>query len=276
MEQESNNNECPRNFKLYAALVLGFGCMIAALVVLDALQRGMMGYGEGHLPHDLQTVADVSETQENNPAETPRLGIEIQDIDETIARQFNLPNSDGALVNKVAPGSPADESGIKQGDAIVKFDHRSIKDASFLQNLLSECSVGERVQVVVVRDGDYRSLYVKIGAAPASNVNTDTNIGDGALQWGLGVSPLTAALAQLYGIPESKEGVVVVQVQPDGRAALSGLQPGDLIMSINSSPTPDMSTFFSIINSASEAVFGISRGDENLYLTAYEVDKPGY
>ena len=118
--------------------------------------------------------------------------------------------------------------------------------------------------------------YVPPGAAPASNANTDTNIGDGALQWGMKVSPLTAALAQLYGIPESKEGVVVVQVQPGGRAALSGLQPGDLIMSINSIPTPDMSAFFSIIGSTREAVFNISRGENNLYLTAYEIDKPEY
>jgi len=269
MKQESDKNECPRNFKLYAALILGFGCMVTALAILDALQRGVLGYGEGQLQHNLQTVADISENQENNPAETPWLGIEIQDIDGTIVRQFGLRNSDGALVNKVVPGSPAADSGIMRGDAIVRFDHRSIKDASSLQNLLSELSIGERVQVVVVRDGDFMSLYVKIGIAPASNANTDQSIGDGLFQWGMKVSPLTAALAQLYGIPESKEGVVVVQVQPDSRAALSGLQPGDLIASINSHPTPDMSAFLSIISSTREAVFDVSRSDENLYITAY-------
>ncbi|MFC1556470.1 PDZ domain-containing protein [candidate division KSB1 bacterium] len=269
MKQESDKNKCPRNFKLYAALVLGFGCMVIALAILDALQRGGLEYGNGLFQQNLQTVADISETQENKPAETPWLGMEIQDIDETIARQFDLRNSDGALVNMVVPGSPAANSGIKRGDAIVKFDHRGIKDASFLQNLLSEYSVGQRVQVVVVRGGDYISLYVKIGAAPASNENTDTNISDGALQWGMKVSPLTAALAQLYGIPESKEGVVIVLVQPGGRAALSGLQPGDLIESINSSPTPDMSAFISIIGSTREAVFTISRGENNLFIEAY-------
>jgi len=279
MEQEPHKSKCPRNFKLYAALVLGIGCMVLTLAILDALQKGMTARYEGLIQHKVQTVASVSEAGENNPAAMPWLGIEIQDIDETIARQLDLRNSNGVLVTKVLQGSPADNGGIKRGDVIVRFDRRSIKDASFLQNLIADLSVGQRAQVVVVRNGDYESLYVKMGVAPESyanaasmleGVNTDLYIGDGVLhQWGIEVSPLTATLAQSLGVPESKGGVLVVQVQPDARAASAGLQSGDVIMSVNSSPTPDMSTFISAISSAQEAVFDIVRDDETLYLVAY-------
>lgn len=278
MEQEPHKSKCPKNFKLYTALVLGIGCMVLTLAILDFLQKGMTARYEGLLQHKVQTVASVSEAGENNPAAMPWLGIEIQDIDETIARQLDLRNSNGVLVTKVLQGSPADNGGIKRGDAIVRFDHRSIKDASFLQNLIADLSVGQRVQVVVVRNGDYESLYVKMGVAPESyanaasmleGVNTDLYIGDGVLQWGIEVSPLTATLAQSLGVPESKGGVLVVQVQPGARAASAGLQSGDVIMSVNSSPTPDMSTFISAISSAQEAVFDIVRDDENLYFIAY-------
>ncbi|MBA7667962.1 hypothetical protein ES703_76064 [subsurface metagenome] len=275
MKQEPNKYKCPKNFKLYAALVLGMGCMVITLAILDSLQRGRVGYDDGLLQHKLQPAAIISEVRENNPAETPWLGIEIQDIDETIAEQLDLRNSNGVLVSKVIQGSPADKSGIKRGDVIVRFDHRSIKDASFLQNLIAKLSVGERVQVVVVRNGDSKSLYVKIGVTPTSNANP-ASIGGEVLQWGIEVSPLTATLAQSFGITESKEGIVVVQIQPGAGAALAGLLPGDLILSVNSSPTPDMSTFLSAISSTQETVFDIVRGDENLYLAAYENDKPGY
>ena len=205
MEQEPQKDKCPRNFKLYAALVLGMGCMVIILAILDSLQKGLVRYEGGGLQYNVQTVAGVLEAGENNPAAIPWLGIEIQDIDETIARQLGLRNSNGVLVTKVLQGSPADYGGIERGDVIVKFDHQSIKDASFLQNLLADLSIGQRVQVVVVRNGDYESLYVKMGVAPESyanaasmleGVNTDLYIGDGVLQWGIEVSPLTATLAQ--------------------------------------------------------------------------------
>lgn len=275
MKQEPNKDKCPKNYKLYAALVLGLGCMVITLAILDSLQKGRAGYDDGLLQHKLQTVAIISETSENNPAAAPWLGIEIQDIDETIAEQLGLRNNNGVLVSKVIQGSPADNSGIKRGDVIVKFDHRSTEDASFLQNLIAKLSVGERVQVVVVRNGDSKSLYVKIGVTPTSNANA-ASIGGEVLQWGIEVSPLTATLAQSFGIPESKEGIVVVQIQPGAEAALAGLLPGDLILSVNSSPTLDMSTFISAINGTQETVFDIVRGDENLYLVAYEDDQPGH
>jgi len=271
MKKESNKEKCPKNFKLYAALLLGFGCMIMALAMFDSLQKGRAGYGDGQLSDKILTVANVSETREISPAETAWLGIEIQDIDETIAKQIDIRNDYGVLVNKVIQGSPADNSGIKRGDAIVRFNHRGVKDVSFLQNLIAKLSVGERVQVVIVRNGDSKTLYVKIGAVPASNENTES-----MLLWGMAVSPLTATLAQAFGIPENNEGVVVIQVQPGTRAAIAGLLPGDLIMGVNSMPTPDISNFFTAISSTEEVIFDISRDDENIYLTADEEDKPGY
>ena len=278
MEQEAQKDKCPRKFKLYAALVLGMGCMVIILVIFDFAQRGMAArYEEGEVKHNVQTVASVSGAVENNPIATPWLGIEIQDIDETIAGQLGLRNGDAVLVIMVLQGSPADNGGIKRGDVIVKFDHQSIKDASFLQDLIADLSVGQRVQVVVARNGDYESLYVKTGVAPASNaasiledVNTDLNTGGRVLQWGIEVSPLTATLAQsLGGVPERKGGVLVLQVQPGARAASAGLQSGDMIVSVNSSPISDMSTFISAISSAQNAVFDVVRDDENLYLMAY-------
>ena len=54
-------------------------------------------------------------------------------------------------------------------------------------------------------------------------------------------------------------------------AAQTGLQPGDVISSVNSLPTPDMASFVSAIGGvAGGAVFDVSRGAENIYLVAYD------
>jgi len=239
--------------------------VVIILVIFDFLQRGRAGHDE-QLQNKSQTAAYVSEPDENISTVTPWLGIEILDIDETIAMQLGLGNNDGVLVNKVVQGSPADDGGIERGDVIVKFDHQSVKDASFLQNLVADLSIGQRIQVVVVRNGDIESLYVKT----ASMGNLGLSDDGGAIQWGMEISSLTPTLAQSFGISENYEGVVVTQVQPGTRAALAGLQPGDLIRGVNSISTPDISTFLSAISSTREAVFDISRDDENLYLMAYE------
>jgi len=265
MKQEPPKEKCPKNFKLYTAFVLGITFVIIILVIFDFLQRGRAGHDE-QIQYKSQTAAYVSESDKNISTVTPWLGIEILDIDETMAGQLGLGNNDGVLVNKVVQGSPADDGGIERGDVIVKFDHRSVKDASFLKNLVADLSIGQRVQVVVVRNGDIETLYVKI----ASMGNLGLSEDGGVIQWGMEVSSLTPTLAQSFDVPESKKGVVVTQVQPDSRAALAGLQSGDLIISVNSSPTPDMSTFLSAISSTSKAVFDISRGNDNLYLMAYE------
>lgn len=266
MNKEPPKEKCPKNFKLYTAFVLGITCVVIILVIFDFLQRGRARYDEQQLQYKSQTAAYVLASGENNSDETPWLGIEVLDIGETMAGQLGLENNDGVLVNKVVQGSPAADGGIERGDVIVKFDHRNVKDASFLKNLIADLSIGQRVQVVVVRNRDIETLYVKT----ASMGNLGLSEDGGEIQWGMEVSSLTPALAQSFGIPESKEGVVVTQVQPGSRSALAGLQSGDLIMSVNSSPTPDMSTFLSAISSTRKAVFDISRGNENLYLMAYE------
>src|SRR3989442_3508341 len=49
------------------------------------------------------------------------LGISIADIDSARAKELRLQDEIGAEIKSVAPGSPAEESGLKPGDAIVSY-----------------------------------------------------------------------------------------------------------------------------------------------------------
>src|SRR5262252_5348879 len=81
------------------------------------------------------------------------LGINIVNVDSDRAAAFGLKNEDGAFVESVEPGKPADKAGVKPGDTIVKVDAVPVKDTRDLIGYVSGKAPGSKVQLTVVRDG---------------------------------------------------------------------------------------------------------------------------
>ena len=94
------------------------------------------------------------------------LGVRVQDITRELQRAKDLPNSEGALINRVEPESPAADAGIRRGDVIVEVDRHPIGDASDLISQVGELEPGAKVAVVVVRNGTRKSLTVTLGKRP--------------------------------------------------------------------------------------------------------------
>jgi serine protease Do len=90
-------------------------------------------------------------------------GLDLQVVDENIARYFGLSQPSGALVNNVEAGSPADKSGLKQGDLILKCDGKPVRDAVALQSFLVDSKPGTKVNFEVLRDNNLVTVSLKIG-----------------------------------------------------------------------------------------------------------------
>jgi S1-C subfamily serine protease len=75
------------------------------------------------------------------------------------------PPRDGALVGEVT-GRPAIDAGFKPGDLITKFDGIAIKSPSDLGEAVLTRKPGDTVKVVVQRNGDAKTLDVKLGTRP--------------------------------------------------------------------------------------------------------------
>ena len=58
-----------------------------------------------------------------------RLGVTVQEVNQTLADSFSLDRPEGALVASVDPSSPAEKAGLKSGDVIRKFNGQPIVDA---------------------------------------------------------------------------------------------------------------------------------------------------
>ena len=105
---------------------------------------------------------------EGNPsAPVAYLGVSTGDVTQSAALQFNLPVDRGAYVVELAPGGPAERSGIRVGDVIVGFDGRNVTSSDQLRTLIRDHSPGDRVSIVVVSsDGSRRTVEVTLGTNP--------------------------------------------------------------------------------------------------------------
>ncbi|MBI2853509.1 MAG: trypsin-like peptidase domain-containing protein [Chloroflexi bacterium] len=96
----------------------------------------------------------------------PFLGITMQDVTPTLARRNNLAVDKGALITSVSPGTPADKAGIKQGDAIVKFDNRDIASTSDLRQAILSHNIGDQVDIGLYRGDQQVTVKATLGESP--------------------------------------------------------------------------------------------------------------
>lgn len=164
------------------------------------------------------------------------LGVMIQDISPSLARQFDLKDTRGALVAEVTPHSPAEKAGLKDGDVILKFNDKPVTDSRHLKLEVARVKPGESVPVKILRDGETKALDVIVKEIPgtehlARNYNHKGD--DSGTLNGVTVADIDANARSQFGTPGNIKGVVVTDVDPNSAAAEAGLKPGDVIQEIN-------------------------------------------
>jgi Do/DeqQ family serine protease len=165
----------------------------------------------------------MNELVTNGSVRRAKLGVTIQPISPDMAQAMNLPNTRGALVATVDPGSPAERAGLKQGDVITQYNGKDVADNNQLRNVVASTLPGTKVPLTVLRDGRTQSLTATVGELEAAKVRGERGArGErgGESRFGL-------------GLQSSDEGVVIAEIDPNGIAAESGLQEGDVIQKVD-------------------------------------------
>jgi serine protease Do len=96
----------------------------------------------------------------------PRWGIGIGDLDPNTRQQIQAPNQvQGAVVEKVTPGSPADDAGLQPGDIIQGVDRKATPNAEAVQQALAGVAKGDSVMLRVWSNGGstFRVLHPSNG-----------------------------------------------------------------------------------------------------------------
>jgi serine protease Do len=198
----------------------------------------------------------MNQILKNGKVTRARLGILPQDVTPTIARQFGVKDSQGALVGEVEANSPAQKAGLKTGDIILDVDDHSVYDANQLRNMISSMQPNANVNLKIWRDGATRTLPVTLGELNPEEASNrggsgSSNGAENALD-GVSVENLTPQLARQLKLPASAAGVVVNEVSPSSAAASAGLQQGDVIQEVNRRPVKNVAEFEAAVRNSKE------------------------
>src|SRR5205823_9013306 len=79
------------------------------------------------------------------------LGMSISEVNDDARQAFNAPGANGALVQSVEPGKPAEIAGVKEGDIVTELDGKKINNNRELIDYVSYLPVGSRVRITVPR-----------------------------------------------------------------------------------------------------------------------------
>jgi Do/DeqQ family serine protease len=200
-----------------------------------------------------------------------KLGVTIQSISPDMATALNLSSTHGALVSSVEEGGPAAKAGLKQGDVITHYNGKVVTDNNQLRNVVAATTPGTTVPVEILRDGKAETLHATVGElAPAKGerASRSDDRSEGG-KYGMSVQPLTPDVADQIGVPRSTQGVVVAGVDPDGIAADSQVQEGDVIEKVNGKTVTTVDALRSALdaNSGKPSVLLVHRKDATIFLT---------
>lgn len=110
----------------------------------------------------------VRTVKEKGRIERAYAGIQYQMITPELRVEYKLDQKQGALVMggnpTIAPGSPAEKAGIKQGDIITKVNGKTVGEHGGLTSLISEYAPGDTIQLVVLRDGKEMTFTMTLQA----------------------------------------------------------------------------------------------------------------
>ncbi len=163
------------------------------------------------------------------------MGIGISDITPENSKFFDVKNNNGAVITQVEPSSPGAKAGLQVGDVITGIDGKQVSDASQLQVEVGETHPGTVIHLELMRNGKSMTLPVTLEAMGSRDKegNETASTDQGKPRWGLGLADLTPNAREQVQAPDDIHGAVIERVQPGSPAEDAGLQPGDVIVSVN-------------------------------------------
>lgn len=198
------------------------------------------------------------------------IGVTLQTIDRDLAHAFNVEQHSGALVTSISKDSPAEKSGLKQGDIIRTFNDHKVNNIATLRNAIALMAPGSKLNLTVLRDGKTMDIAVEVASfpvtkqavVPATVVNTSNSLG-------LDVQDLTPEISKTLGLTDEK-GVVVTKVDPTSPAGLIGLKKGALVMAINQNKVDDVKSFKAAVENLDKdkpVILLVKQGDAIRYIS---------
>jgi serine protease Do len=204
------------------------------------------------------------------------LGIDAKTINNTLVTGLHLQMRRGAIVEDVDPGGPAAEAGMQPGDIIISFGGNAVSDAYKMEADIAQRSIGEKVNVEVLRETGKQTLTITIRERPddalrfANFVTRQSNL---IPELGILALNMDEKLSNLLSPLRKPAGIVVAAKVISVPSPPEEFKPGDLIYAVNGDLVPDIAALRAVLGklkSGNAVVVNIQRGSR-LALLAFEL-----
>ncbi len=195
------------------------------------------------------------------------LGIQIQNVDDSIAESLGLKDSKGAMVAKILPDGPAAKSELKMRDVILEVNGKPVSNSRELARNVAALPPGFEARLHIFRNGSETDITVKLGEYPDGDKTASRSSGGGDDETsGKELEDLGLTLVPGEG-KKNKDGVEISNVDPASKAADQGVKRGDVIVEVNGKPVTSVDDVVAGIREARE------KGRKNVLLQIRSRDK---
>jgi serine protease Do len=167
-----------------------------------------------------------------------------QTITPSLAKGLGLAQNWGVIIDDVTPGGPAEAGGLKVGDIVISADGRMIGTLPAFTSALYLHPLDQSLKLEILRGTDRKTLIIAALEmkdsmdALSELASSENNL---VPQLGILALDLNDDLRSMLGTLRNPSGVVVVARVADFMSSATGLQTGDVIHSVNRTPTDSLS-----------------------------------
>jgi serine protease Do len=203
-----------------------------------------------------------------------KIGIYVQTITPSLADGLGLARDWGVLVGDVAPEGPADKAGVKVGDVVETLNGRTMRNARQLESYIYRAPMKEKLTLQVLRGQAELTMDVPVTESMddpqrfADMVNPEDNLVPKLGILAIGIDKDIGAL--LPGLRNSYGVVVAAGSSATDFTTGTGLQPGDVIYSVNQAPIATVEALRKKVDEfkpGDEVVMQIERSGRLMFVT---------
>ncbi len=176
------------------------------------------------------------------------LGVQVQQVDETMAKSLGLDGAKGALVSNVTPDTPASKAGLKEGDLIVSINGAEVEDQRDLTRKIGGLTVGKPARLDYLRDGRRQTTSVVLAERPTAQQLAGLDRSgrmpprdaptqpQKASALGMDLRAIAPQDRERLDLPETTVGLIIDDVDDDSPLTRQGVRAGMVLVAADGRP----------------------------------------